>query len=68
MNERGSLATAIESFEERPLAVVIIGENGAERVWLDADVQSAEQVEWAAKHIHAAAVIATKMEARAGNA
>ena len=67
MTERGSLAEAIEGFKERPMAVVIIGVNGGERIWLDPDVETAAQIEWAVKHIHAAASVAAKMEAGAGH-
>ena len=55
------LEDAIESFPEEPMAVVIIGHNGAERVWLSHEIEGPAQYEWAAKHIIAAATIALEM-------
>lgn len=68
---KSSIADAIETFAadnggQAPLAVVIIGENGAQRVWLDADLQTPDQLDWVAKHIKAAASLAQKMEPGAG--
>lgn len=68
----GSISDAFETFEEdnneRPMAMVIVGENGAERVWLDSGIETFAQIEWAVRHIRAAASSAQRMEKGIGRA
>lgn len=59
---------ALDTFEARPLVLVIIGDDGCERVWLSNDIETAEHHEWAARHIEAAAGIARRMQDGTGSA
>lgn len=68
MNKNRSLEDAIEDFPETPMVMVLIGTNGCERVWLDHEIQTEAQHEWAAKHVMAAASIARRMQTGAGSA
>lgn len=67
-----SITDALDTFEEdsreRPVAMVIVGENGAERIWLDSGIETFAQADWAAKHIRNAASLAQRMERGAGRA
>lgn len=64
----GDLEEAIDTFPEEPVAAVIIGKGGAERVWIGEGEWTQAQLEWAAKHFEAAANIVRKMLPGAGRA
>lgn len=61
-----TLDEAVETFPERVLAAVLIGENGAERVWLHADIATPDQHAWAARHLQRAVTIAQTMQSGVG--
>ena len=57
-----------EGFPEKIMAIVLIGENGNARVWIDDEIETDAQREWARRNIVAASDIAIEMDPSAGHA
>lgn len=56
------------TFPELPVVIVIIGNNGAERLWMHEELGTEKQLSWVHKHIMSVANMALKLEDGAGNA
>lgn len=60
--------TALATFEGDPVAVVVIGRDGKQRVWLADVVMHDRQHEWASRQIAKASATALQMQPGTGTA